>query len=391
MWSIEAAMSQSYPTAHLPLPDSYEGLLLQARNLQETGQTPDAIALYQRLIDKLGRLSVTILDRRPELRDLRKQAIVEAIDLLRWEQRFGEAVELQKQLLDGDPERAVVWRRRLASLRIQKGDVETGLADLRVLVEEAPDDPWNWLVLGHEALLAGRFAESQAALDRAVSTASKEDKKETLAAAYYERFRLFKEMSRWDDAVQAWEQALAAEPGGMQDTIPEVHKMLTDAGLYGMARTYAERDQNPLTAGLRRGLLDYLTGKPADAVQEWRGVAALDPAAFDNGQEAWMEAVLRLCDPAPVLEQLEGLLLKYESARILFLSGMAWAMHSQAGPARALLEQAIHLSRRERPPKQKLDGIDWRLLNSLVPDAQLKTTLKPYFAVIETTWEQPLG
>jgi tetratricopeptide (TPR) repeat protein len=382
-------MSQSSPTTHLPLPDSYEGLLLQARDLQQTGRVPDAIALYQRLIDKLGRLSITVLDRRPELRNLRKQAIVEAIDLLHWEQRFSEAVELQKELLDSDPERAVIWRRRLASLRIQKGDVETGLADLRALVKEEPDDPWNWLGLGHETLLQGRFAESQAALDGALGAASKEEK-ETLTAIYYERFWLFKEMSRWDDAVQAWEQGLAVEPDRMQGTISEVHKMLTDAGLYGMARTYVERDQNPLSAGLQRGMLNYLTGKPADAAQEWRKVAALDPAEPEDGQEAWMEAVLRLGDPAPVLEKLEGLLLGYESTRILFLAGMAQAMHNEADHARALLEQTVHLLRRERPPKQKLDSADWRLFNALVPDAQLKAALKPYFAVIETTWEQPL-
>jgi hypothetical protein len=54
--------------------------------------------------------------------------------------------------------------------------------------------------------------------------------------------------------------------------------------------------------------------------------------------------------------------------------------------AGALFQQAINLLRRRRPPKQKLDGADWRLLDSLVGDDETKKTLKPYFAVIETVW-----
>jgi hypothetical protein len=51
-----------------------------------------------------------------------------------------------------------------------------------------------------------------------------------------------------------------------------------------------------------------------------------------------------------------------------------------------LFQRAIDLRRRERPPKQKLDSTDWRLLDSLVADDEVKTPLKSYFAIIETLW-----
>ncbi len=391
-------MSQSSPRTpeHLPLPDSYEGLFIQARSLAQADLIPDATAAYQRLIQKLNALSDKILSRRPELKDLHKQAIVELIDLLSWERRFAEAVEYQKELMDRDPERANVWRRRLATLRIQKGETESGLADLRALAEEAPDDPWNWLSLGEEARLEGRFAESLAAFDRAASVASTagqaQDEKHTaevLASTHYRRFLLFKEMARWDDAVKAWEEAAALKPDEMADTLPDLYKMLAEAGMYSTARTYVDRDTNSLRAGTQRGLLDLMTGKPVDAMQEWRAVAALDPLSFDGGQEAWMEAVLRVGDPQPVLDRLEDLLSGYGSTRMLILGGMAWAMSGKTETAGALLQRAIDLLRRERPPKTKLDGADWRLLTELVPYAEQTTALKPYFAVIETTWEQP--
>jgi len=390
-------MSQSSPRTpeHLPLPDSYEGLFIQARSLAQADLMPDAIAAYQRLVQKLGALSDKIRSRRPELKDLHKQALVELTDLLAWERRFAEAEEYQKTLLDldNDPARLTFWRRRLASLRIQKGETEPGLADLRALAEEIPDDPWNWLSLGEEARLEGRLADSLAAFDRAVTVAGQaQDEKlrvEALTNAHYRRFLLFKEMARWEDAVKAWEQAEALKPDEMAETLPDLYKMLTDAGLYSTARTYVDRDTNGLRAGLQRGLLGLMTGRPADAMQEWRAVAALDPLSFDSGHEAWMEAVLRVGDPQPVLDRLDELLSGYGSTRMLILGGMAWAMSGKMETAGALLQRAIDLLRRERPPKTKLDSADWRLLTELVPYADRRTALRPYFAVIETAWEQP--
>ena len=380
------------PAEHLPLPNSYEGLLIQARSLAQVDLVPDAIAAYRRLIAKLDGLSAKILKRRPDLEDLRKQATVELIDLLAWERRFAEAAEFQKELLERDPERANVWRRRLASLRIQKGETEPGLADLRALAEEAPGDPWNWISLGEEARLEGRLAESLAAFDRAVAAGQAQDEKaraEVLASAHYRRFLLFKEMARWDDAVKAWQEAAALKPDEVAETLPDLYRALTDAGLYSMARTYVDRDTNSLRTGMQRGLLDLMTGKGGEAMQEWRTVAALDPLNFDSGQEAWVEAVLRLGDPQPVLDRLDQLLSDHGSTRMLILGGIAWAMSGKAETAGTLLQRAIDLLRRERPPKTKLDGADWRLLTSLVPYAELRTALRPYFAVIETTWEQP--
>jgi tetratricopeptide (TPR) repeat protein len=377
----------SEPTSRPPLPGSYEDLLLQARGLQESGQIAQAIEQYYYLIDKLSRLSVKILDRRPELRNLRKQAIAEVISLLRWERRLAEAVQQQQTLLDLDPERSALWRRELATLRVEKGEVEAGMAELRALAEEAPDDPWSWLALGHEARLEGRFAESQAALERALAAArATPDSTDALATAHYERFRLLKELSRWEEAVAAWEQAIALEPRAVDGTVPQVYKMLTDAGLYGMARTYVSRDPNPIRAGYQRGLLDYMTGRPADAVQAWQEVAALNPADHPGGEEAWMEAVLQLKQPERVTERAEELTAAYPTPRALALGGIAWAAQGELETARALLEQAVFAQRRERPPKQKLDSAEWRLLDSVVEDSRIKTALRPFFAVIETTW-----
>jgi hypothetical protein len=86
------------------------------------------------------------------------------------------------------------------------------------------------------------------------------------------------------------------------------------------------------------------------------------------------------------LEWLQDSLPKYGTPRLLVLSGIGWAMRDDPELAGLLFQQAINLRRREQPPKQKLDGTDWRLLDSLVADDEVKAPLKSYFAIIETLW-----
>jgi tetratricopeptide (TPR) repeat protein len=370
--------------SHPPLPDSYEGLQVRAQSLWRAGDIEGALAVYRRLAEKLGRLSDRILDRRPDLREMRRQVIPTLVLLLRQQGRFAEAIEAQEILLEVDPDHADIWRRELATLRVAKGEIETGLAELRALAEENPDDIWNWVALGAEARIEGRFAESQTALDRALESGDPGDPV-SLARAQHQRFLLFKEMGRLDDAVVAWEEAAALDPD-VATTIRSVYTMLADAGRYSEAQGFVARDDNALQAGFQRGLIASRTGKPVEAKRSWRQVASLDPAEFGYGHDAWAEAVLRLGDPVPALEGLQHLLQRHGSVRLLVLSGIGWAMYGDPEMAQTLFEQSIDLLRRGRPAKTKLDSADWRLLDSLVSDEKLKSTLKPYFAVVETIW-----
>jgi tetratricopeptide (TPR) repeat protein len=369
-----------------PLADSYEGLLNRARASRQGGNVADAIALYQRLTGKLKGLSDRLLERRPDLRDLHLQARLELVDLLRQEGRYTEAIEAEGVLLDTHPEQADVWRTDLAVLRVAQGHVEEGLADLQALAEKELHDPWRWLVLGREARIEGRFGESQAALDQALEAVA-EDNPRDQAQIEYQRFQLFREMGQIDDALAAWEKASSHDPE-VGKTIKEVYTMLTDAGRYSEARRYVDRDENALQAGLQRGLILSLTGGIYEAREEWRKVADQDPHKFQGGHDAWVESVLRLGDPVPALEWLQNHLASYPTPRMFVLSGIGWAMYGDSDLAAKLFQQAISFLRHSRPAQQKLSSADWRLLDSLVADKQMKTDLKPYFAVVETIWGQ---
>jgi tetratricopeptide (TPR) repeat protein len=371
-------------TPHPPLRDSYEGLYNRARSLAQAGDLDQASELYRRLVDRLGRLSDRILARRPELHDLHGQARLEFTSLLAAEARYAEAIEVEQVLLETHPGESNQWRRDLAVLRAAKGDIEAGLSELQTLAQESPDEPGPWIILGIENRLAGRLSESQAALNHALEACGKGDA-DSLADAHYQRFLLFREMKQLDDAVAAWEEAIKQNPE-IGSTVREVYTMLTESGRYSDAQHYIARDENALQAGFQQGLIASLTGRSIDARDAWRRVAALDPDKFEYGHDTWVEAVLRLGDPEPALLWLQDSLPEYASPRLFVLSGIAWAMREDPELASVLFQQAINLMRRERPVKQRLDGTDWRLLDSLVADDETKATLKPYFAVVETLW-----
>jgi tetratricopeptide (TPR) repeat protein len=348
------------------------------------GDSEGAIVLFRRLFDRLGRMSDRILDRRPDLREMRQQVIPVLALLLRQEGRYAEAMEVLEVRIEIDPENAHLWRRDLATLRVAKGEVEAGLAELRALAEENPGDLSNWLALGVEARIEGQLADSQAALEQATE-AGRDGGAEALARVCYQQFLLFKEMGKLDDAAAAWEEGVTLNPD-MGDTVREVYEMFTGAGRFSEARSYIDRDDNALQAGFQRGLVAYLTGDAVQARQHWQTVADLDPGDFESGHDAWVEAVLRLGDAEPALEQLQDLLQQHRTPRLLVLSGIGWAMRGDGELPAALFQQALNLLRRQRPPKKKLDSADWRLLDSLVSGEELKPALKSYFAVVETLW-----
>lgn len=379
-------------TTRPPLRDSYEGLQSRAQHAIQSGDAENAIGLYRRLVEKLNRLSDRVLARRPDLRDMHRQARLQLAYLLRMEGRYAEAIEVEEVLLETHPDEADIWRTDLAALRVAKGEVEAGLAELRALAERKPEEPAGWIILGTEARIEGRFAEAEAALERALVAATEgasgelsEDAQEALAEIHYQRFHLYKGMGRLDDAVAAWEEALEREPD-VGDTVREVYTMLTEAGRYGQAMQYVDRDANALQAGFQRGLIDSLTGHMDEARREWRLVAGLNPDEYEYGHDCWVEAVLRLKDPEPALEWLQENLGRLGTPRLFVLSGIGWAMREDAELAGVLFQQAINMQRWGRPRKQKLDSADWHLLDSLVSDDEIKTPLKTYFAIVETLW-----
>lgn len=368
-----------------PLADSYEDLYRQARAYYLAGQMDEAAGLYRRLTDRLAGLTDRVRARRPELGNLLGAAQLELTSALYQLGRYAEAIEVLDAVIVREPDNTQELRRDRAMLRVLKGDVDTGLAELQALAETNADDPMGWLALANETRVAGRLAESQAAVARGLEAARLQNDQKILAQAEYQRFLLLKELGQIDEAVAAWEAAVDCDPDA-EKTVREVYELLTEAGRYTEALEFVARDENDLQAGFQRGLIAYATARAIDARDAWREVAAMNPDTFEYGHDAWLESVLRLRDPAPALEWLEHGLTRYGTPRLLFLAGIAWAMQGDKDLAARMFQQAVRLTSRAHPSKKKLESADWRLLNLLVTDDEMKKALRPYFAVVETIW-----
>ncbi len=367
-----------------PLPDSYEGLLSRAQAAYRAGDLAGTIALYRRVTDKLGRLSQQVLARRPELADMHRQARLELTGLLHGEGRFAEAIEVEQVLLETHPDEAPKWRSDLAILRVSKGEVETGLAELKALAEESPHDPARWLILARENRIEGRLNPAQSAMEHAVASADPTDA-EMQARICFEEFWLYRDWGKLDEAADAWERAVGHWPEAAK-SVREVYTMFTNVGRYNDARRYIDRDENALQAGFQRGIVASMTGNSTQAKKYWQEVAQQNPDEVEYGQDAWVESLLRLGTPNPALAWLQKALPQSTSVRLLILTGIAWAMHDDVELAAHFFKDALQVLRYRRPPKQKLDSADWHLLDTVVAKEETKQALKSYFAVVETLW-----
>ncbi len=364
------------------LPGSYEDLVIQAAAALDAGDLDTSIAIQYRLLDRLSRLSERVLARRPELHDLHRQVRLDLKENLVRKKQPGEAVEVMEVLLHTHPEQSAIWRTEIAMLHILNEDVETGLAGLEALTRDYPDQIAPWLLLADEARIAGYLDRSQAALDRAQQCDAHGDEG-LVGFLNYVRFHLLRDLGQIDEALAAWEEALTHDPE-RAETVREVYAMLTEAGRYDEALSYVARDENRIQAAYQRALIASLQGRTEEAEQGWQEVAEMDPDEYEYGHDAWVEAVLRLGDPDPALEWLHEALPEVATARLLTLTGMGWAMRGDVEVAGTSFQTAINMGRIRQPQQQKLDSAEWRLLDSLVDDDEIKAPLKSYFAVIET-------
>jgi tetratricopeptide (TPR) repeat protein len=367
----------------MQLGGSYEAILAQARGLYQDGDLEGAVAQYRRLIDRLARLSDRVLDRRPDLRELWMTAIMELGQLLEWEGRFAEAIELKRQLVDLEPDRAPMWRRHLAALRIRKGEVDAGLVDLRALAEARPDDVVAWNTLATHLRLAGRLEQADQVLDRALKAPDPDP--ELLGAVHLNRALLYLAWGRLDEAVAAWERAIQ-DSAALSDTAPEIYTALIKAGRLDEALAIVERDPDALRRGLYRGVVHARRGELDRARAAWTEVEEMEPDA-EGSAEAWLEATLRLGHVDLGLERFEQLLAGGPSARLFLLGGVGWAMKGDLEAARAGFGVALDAMRRGYPPAYKFSSDDWRLLDQLVDDAEVKAQLRPHFAVVDSAFD----
>ncbi len=357
--------------------DSYEDIFARAELNFAEGDYKSALEGFQRLDERLSRLRPALLDRRPELRGLLVLSLNKQGKIHHIQGEFEQAIQIYERLIEIVPENADNWRRIIALVRIDMGQTEAGLDELRAQAVAHPEDFRLWLAIGLECEALGRLDEAEESLQRALSHATTPDDK---TEGYLSLFDFYRAQGRVDEALAAWDQAWAAHGHDPGYVFP-LYQMMQEAGDLERTREYLRQEKNPLRKGLYWGLLAASEGKPDEAIKHWKRVAKRDPMEFDEGHEAWAEAALRVDrPPEEVVAALSAILEAGDlTLRGIILLAVAEARLGHTDHAEEALKIARDVGLQSRPRREKLAAAHWALFDELVADDEIKRQLRHYF------------
>jgi len=335
-------------------PSDYQALYLEAQKTHQQGDNQAAIAQYARLVSRLLRRKPDALERRAELRALLDSAAPELVELLRWEKRYDQAIELQERLVALYPERALALRLHAANLKLEGGQREEGLHELREIAEADPQNIWGWIALGSGYLWLEQYEQAEEFLRRAavLETADNEDR----ASAWKALFELYDVQQRVQEAIDAWEQACRLDPG-LRSTLPELCAMLIYQGHYPAAAEYTQQVDSRPRQLFCTGLLHSAYMRVTEAGRAWTEMMEYGPGRDQGGYDEYAEASIRILLPARGLELIEPLIQRGEvNYRRLLIAGLAYAQQRIINRATGTLDVALRMADLQRPRRTRSGG-----------------------------------
>jgi tetratricopeptide (TPR) repeat protein len=294
---------------------------------------------------------------------------------LRWERQYDQAIAIVESVLDRLPD-PDMSRRQIASLLIEKGEVEEGLSRLREMANTKQDFV-SWTDLGSEYRVLKQYDEAEASYQAALRLAQSNQQ---AALANVALFSIYQDADRVDDALDAWDMAVVLNPE-LADGVFQVYSWLIRRGDLDLAQKYLDRERHPVRRSFYEGMLDWEADNQDRARQAWRRVLGMDVEAEDPALAAWIEAALRLGEPARADERLADLLPDGQMvpAGIATLQGIASLMLGDTAEAIEYFGQVVTRLRRAWPSRNKIPAAYWELLTAVVPDAESHDRVRGYF------------
>jgi tetratricopeptide (TPR) repeat protein len=357
------------------LDDSYESIYQRAIQQMGLGQTDQAIESLRRIVNRLTRLRPQTLQRKERLQSILLATWESLVQFLRWEGRHDEAISVCEQVLDHLPAQGA--DRRIASLMVERGDVEEGLSRLRQIAEDKQDF-MSWADLGAEYTALEQYEEAEPCYRTALTLA---ESNETAAIANAGLFRTAKETGRVQDALSAWSMVAVLDPD-LGDQVAEVYTWLIERGDLERAHKYLNRERDPMRKTYFQGLLDWHDGRRDGARAKWRLVLDME-IADDSDATPWIEAAIRLGEPQLAIEAEEVLLERDAPSSVDegVALGIAYAMLDRVDDARAWFEQVVRRLQRDWPVRDRIDARQWALLTSVVTNQETVQALADCFEV----------
>ncbi len=356
------------------LDDSYESLLDRAVQQMAMGKSQDAIDLVLRVVNRLSKLSAETLASKPLSRATLMNAWQIAVEFLRWEKRLDEAVAVCERLNAAHPELGEVSI-RIHTLRIERGEVEQGLAGLRQAVEHA-DQAHSWTVLGIQLRELGQPEQAEVCLKKALARADNDD---AFANAHLELFMLYRSQHRLVQALESWDMAATLWPE-QADNANVLYRWLIEEGEIERAQSYLRRERNPVWREFFAGLIDWHGGQTVRASNHWRQVLNTQ---IDEGAPAlveWLEAALRLGEADVVSAEIERQLDSGNTPPPFawMIDGLACALTGRIDDAHSILADVVRMLERRWPSHSGIEGW-WPLVTDVISDPDTRSALAGYF------------
>jgi tetratricopeptide (TPR) repeat protein len=364
----------------------------------EASEKKEGIDVQSQLIEQIMQLGPAEVKSQPRLKRFLQDVSNQLVDALRWEGLYESAIALQERLVDFFPESMDVLQLAAANLRIENGQEEVGLANIRQLIEHDPGNLWIWTNLGAGYLWLNRYSEAEEAFQHAVgiSTASKVDR----AIAYQYLFNLYSaQEGQAKKAQAAWVEGCRLDPK-MKEMLPEVIRMLIYWREYAEAAQLVPQERDRVRKLFYQGLVIGEHGNYKEASGHWRSILLEIPfEGLKAGQDEYAEACIRLLNPSTAIPILEPLIQANQVTYFrLVILGLAWAQKQSTDRAAWYLSHALRIGdlmrpRKTRPaPQGRILDIQARLLYSdVIINANVRAELDRFFMPILTPKRQVEG
>jgi tetratricopeptide (TPR) repeat protein len=368
----------------MQLRDSYDAIYERAGEFVAQGEWEQAVEEYQRIFNRLNKLSPESRAKHAHLDELFTRTVLGLNMILTHVGAHDQAIEMIDQVLDSMPEDRTSWQRERARHHVMKDDVEEGLVQLQALAEEQPDDPFTELSLGEAYMRKKSYDEAVEHYNRAIELAETDEDVKTIG--YRNLFDVYLVTGELQKATEVWEAAVALDEAADR-AVSQLYDAYLAAEDVERVEALAARDRNPLRRGFYAGKAHDLAGDTVAAEERWRKVARREIDAETEGVEYWMEAALRVGQAQRVIDSVSPIFAGGQAnllSAILF--GSAWALKGETEHADSFFSMM-----RESPVGNaggQLPSEGWELLDSLVAEESVKSVLRHHFEGGEESGEE---
>lgn len=338
---------------------SWEDLLQQAQQLAGQ-QNDDAIPLYEKLIQRLGKLSeAQRMANNERLQQIFLQATFQLHAYLTLRERYNEALvvlDQAKALADEEGRDAMAYQQVMVLLMAEQTD--EAFAQLRAQATSVDADISDWGALVLQYLRHHRVEEATQTLAEATAWVEAKvagDELDDESVKEYQGYLadLYTELAiqqhAWNEAEAHYAAAVERDPLYKQN-IHLFYMRLLQHGQPERALPYIQRDQqHPIRAGFWHGVAYHRLGQHEEAQRQWQKVIKLNPA--QSKESSFSELILTHYYLGDKERTGLGSVLRViqESRRYdwqtLFLAGLGWAIQGRMDNAEANFQIAVNQRR----------------------------------------------